>query len=165
MADETKLKEVGEGGQETGKDKDGKADERSEKRFTDLTEKLKNQDEQYKKELQARDERIANLEFDNAFKGVESQYPAAKELKDKIRERVKAGLPVDEAAVVVLHSEGKLDTGEKIAHENEAMRSMGGSADTMAPLGSKRVSDMTPDELRAALLEEERKGTFRYEPD
>lgn len=164
MADETKLKETGQGGQ-GGQDKDGKPDERSENRFTELTQKLKEQETRHATEAAASAERIASLEFDNAFKDVVNTYPGASELKEKIRERVKAGLPVSEAAVIVLHNEKKLQTREEVERISAERESLGGSAATQPPKGKKRPEEMTTAELREELVEAERKGEIRYTPD
>lgn len=110
-------------------------------------------------------ERLASLEFDNKFKEVESKYPHAKDFKDKIRERVNAGMPVDEATIVVLGKEEKLQTREQIETAHAAEGSMGGSANFIPPPGQKKPEEMTQEELRKALVEEEKKGTFRYDPD
>ena len=155
MADDPKGKQ-GEGAPQEGGNGDAAA-----------AGKVVNQDDPAKKlaEIEAqqklKDERIAVLEFENGFNVASNKYPHAVEYKDKILERVKSGMSVDEATVLILHGEGKLQTRDQIESDAGRRESVGGSADFQPPKGQKRPEEMTIEEQRAALVEEERKGTFK----
>lgn len=168
MADE-KPKEPGTGGADGaagGADTTPKKpDERSETRFQDLTQKLKDKDEQHAKDLADRDARLASLEFESNFKDIVQTYPYAPEFKDKIREKVQAGVPLKDATVLILNENQKLIPRSDVERQSAGAGALGGSGSFIPPAGQKRPEDMTTEELRAALVVEEQKGTFSVKPD
>ena len=160
MADDTTLRKPGEGApKEAGKETIVQP-ERSDKN-SDSSKELENLKAESAKRQAETEKEIADLKFENGFKDVVSKYPHASELKDKIQERVRAGMSIDEAAVVLLHGEGKLQTRQEIESQAAGAASLGGSADFQPPKGTKKPEEMTTEELRAALVQEEAKGNFK----
>ena len=161
MPEDTTLRKPGEGAPQTaGKpETTDKKPERSDS-TPDLSKELEKERAARAAEKAEQDKKIAELKFENDFKDISAQYPHAAELKAKIKERVDAGMPIQEAAVVVLHGEKKLVTKEEVETSNAAAASLGGSADIQVPKGQKKPEEMTTEELRAALVTEEAKGTF-----
>jgi len=127
----------------------------------DLSKKLDESEEKRRKDKAESDKKIADLQFENDFNKVTNKYPNAPELKDKIKEKVDAGIPIEDASVIVLNAEGKLITREEMIAAEAAHNSIGGSMDTQPPRGSKRPEEMTTEELRNELIKEEAKGTFK----
>ncbi len=161
MPDET-LRKPGEGApQETGKTETTKEAPKVESKNDDSTKKIADLEAKASKDKAESDAKIAALEFENGFNTVSNKYPHAAEYKDRISELVKSGKTVDEAAVLVLHGEGKLQTRTEIETASGRETSLGGSADIQIPVGKKNPKDMTQEELRSALIEEEAKGNFK----
>jgi hypothetical protein len=131
----------------------------------DSSKKIADLETQRAKDKAESDAKIFNLEFESNFKDVVTQYPHASDFKDKILERVKSGQTINDATLVELHGAGKLVTRQEIESQAAGERSFGGSADTFIPTGKKKPSEMTQEELRAALVEEEAKGTFKLVED
>ena len=159
MLDET-LRKPGEG---TSKDGvvEKKVDVTTEKVGDDSSKKIAEIEAQRVKDKAEADTKIAKLEFENDFKDIVSTYPYAADLRDKIQEKVNAGIPIKDAAITVLHSEGKLETREQITSAAAGQESLGGSADIQAPKGSKRIEDMSTEEMRAELVKQESLGSFK----
>ena|SRR3990167_1249686 len=148
-------------------DKDINNRNKVEERIKDLSSKVK-LTSQERDELQAsnkklEDEKAAALkekDFYASFSDTVSQYPNAKDFKDKIKEKVMAGYSVEDATVAVLAKEGKLATTPSENIQPEPKQSpAGGSATTSPPTqGQKPISEMTREEKRQALLEAEARG-------
>lgn len=97
-------------------------------------------------------------DFYASFTESAAKYPGAVEYKDKIKEKVLAGYSHDDAVVSVLNSEGKLMPQAKTV---EIAPAAGGSAVNQLPdAGTKTLYEMTREEKRAALVEEEKKGNI-----
>lgn len=89
--------------------------------------------------------------FYKEFAGMVSKHPAATEYQDQIKEKVMAGYTPEDATYAILAKQGKL--GQMQApQENPA----GGSAINQPPQARKAVSEMTRDEMLAALKEAEK---------
>jgi hypothetical protein len=159
MPDDTTLRKPGEGASKEVVEK--KVDVTTEKVGDDSSNKIAEIEARRVKDKAEADAKIAKLEFENEFKDIVSTYPYAADLRDKIQEKVNAGIPIKDAAITVLHSEGKLETREQITSANAGQESLGGSTDIQAPKGSKRIEEMSTEEMRAALVAEEAKGTFK----
>lgn len=131
-----------------------------EKRIKDLSNKVKltskERDELAKAKEQSdaeRDSAKKEVEFYSSFSDATDKYPAAKEYKDKIKEKVLSGYSVEDAAVAVLAKEGKLDAIKAV--ENPA----GGSATNLPMTGeSKSLGEMSREEKRAEVLKAMDKG-------
>ena len=97
-------------------------------------------------------------DFYASFTQSTAKYPGASEYTDKIKEKVLAGYTVEDATVSVLNSEGKLAV---TAPTVEVAPAAGGSAVNHLPDGGqKTLNEMTRDEKRAALMDEEKKGNI-----
>lgn len=133
-------------------------------RFQKLSEKVALTAQEKEVEMAARqkaeserDEAIKNAAFYADFADTASKYPNASEYKDKIREKFMSGYSVEDATVATLHSEGKF-TPQAPTVERMAPIT-GGSAPTILPDGgSKTPNEMNRDELRAQLIEAEKRG-------
>ena len=162
MPDETKKENEQAGGAGTGTG----ADERSEEQKKEQEKKDQEAQAQKDKEETARlAKENAELKFDRDFEAMVAQYPNAVSFKDKIKERVSQGLPVDEATVLVLNKEKKLVTKQEIDRSNAGTDSAGGSGATQTPRGKKPANEMTTEELRKEFMELEAKGEINYTPD
>ena len=128
-----------------------------EERIKDLSSKVKltadERDEQVKlnAELSALNTSLTKEnQFLSSFTDISAKYPNAHEYRDQIKEKVLAGYDPEDATLAVLGKEGKLGiTVAPITVENPA----GGSATVTLASGEKRVGDMTPEELKAALTD------------
>ena len=159
--EDTPLRKPGEGApQEVGKEKVVAPPEKVGQK-DDSSAKIAEIEAQRVKDKAEADAKIAKLEFENDFKDIVTQYPHASELRDKIQEKVNAGIPIRDAAITVLHGEGKLATRAEIEQAAAGEQTLGGSTDIQIPKGSKRPEEMSAEELRAELVKEEAKGTFR----
>ena len=132
---------------------------RVEARITKLTEKVK-LTEKERDELNVlvkqKDEELATAnkerDFYSKFSDSSAKYEGANEFKDKIREKVMAGYDVEDATVAVLAKEGKLTSPPAPVAEKDTVA--GGSASTaISGDGEKPMSEMTKEEKRAALTE------------
>ena len=126
----------------------------------DSSKKIEELEIQRAKDKAEADAKIAKLEFESNFKDMVAEYPHAAEFKDKILEKVNAGISIKDATTIVLHGEGKLVTRSQIESDVAGERSLGGSMDTPIPKGKKPISEMTIEEQRAELVEQERIGNF-----
>lgn len=142
-------------------DDDVQQENKVEKRIKTLSNKVKltskERDDLAKAKTKVEAERDTakkEVEFYSSFSDQTDKYPAAKEFKDKIKEKVLAGYPVEDAVVTVLAKEGKL-TGSAPTVDNPA----GGSA-TNLPLkgGSKAIEEMSREEKRAEVLKSMDRG-------
>src|SRR3990167_7587633 len=143
-------------------DNDLEKENKVEKRIKDLSEKVRLAAEERDATKRKLEEALADnanlnkdVEFQNSFGNQLSKYPDASQFKDKIKEKVLKGYSIEDATVSTLNSEGKL-TQREVVPDNV----VGGSASVNQPIsgGQKKVSDMTRDELRSALLEAEKRG-------
>ena len=132
-----------------------------EKRIKELSKKVKltsqERDElvKAKQGLEAeRDAAKKEVEFYSSFSDATDKYPAAKEFKDKIKEKVLVGYSVEDATVAVLAKEGKLTT-PSLQPENPA----GGSATTApATNAAKPLNEMTREEKREEVIKATERG-------
>ena len=138
-------------------DQDGKV----EKRIRGLSEKVKltsEERDESRRKLEEEQQKVASLEkerdFLSSFGDQVTKHPDAVPFRDKIKERVLKGYSVEDATVSVLNGEGKLFKKEA-PPENPA----GGSAPVPPQLNvDKKVSEMTREEKRNALVEAEKRG-------
>jgi hypothetical protein len=140
---------------------EGQQDSKVEKRIKALSNKVKltakerdDRDKAAKKAEAERDSAKKEVEFYSSFSDSIEKYPAAKEYKDKIKEKVLAGYPVEDAVVTVLAKEGKL-SGVAQATQTVA----GGSATNLPNTGGdKKLDDMTREEKRAEVIKSIERG-------
>lgn len=92
-------------------------------------------------ETAALKQRVADFEFKEKIGEVSKTYPHAAEFSDKIQELVRdKGYSIEDASIVVLNKEGKMQTAEQIARSaNAGDRSsgLGGSMDSPIPRDKK----------------------------
>lgn len=127
-----------------------------EERITDLSSKVKTASEE-------RDAAMAKLAaaekkaaFAEGFVDILATQPAAKEHKADIEAKVTAGLSLQDATYAVLGAKGLLGAPQ-VARTPIA----GGSAATPITMPiTKELDGMSREELRAAFLEEVKKGTI-----
>lgn len=132
-------------------------DGRADKRFRDLSEKVKltaqERDELAEAKAKAEAETVVarkEVEFYSSFADSASQYPGASEYKDAIKEKVMAGYTVEDATVSVLAKEGKLTSSPSPRPDSPA----GGSATTaLKGSGEKSATEMTQAERLEALTQ------------
>jgi hypothetical protein len=133
-----------------------------EQRINDLNSKViktaQERDEIKALNQQLSDDKVAlerERDFHKDFSTLVARYPGATDYQEKILERVNAGYTVEDATVAVLNKEGKLLPPEPPKPGPAA----GGSAPTgNLQKGEKSISEMTNEELRAALVEAEKRG-------
>ena len=133
-----------------------------EKRIKDLSEKVRLTAEERDAEKHKLDEFTSKnselqreRDFYASFSDVVSTNPAAKDHKEDILAKVKSGYTVEDATFAVLGKAGKLSQPE-VAVESPA----GGAAAVNQPItgASKKISEMSRDEKRNALVEAEKRG-------
>lgn len=127
----------------------------AEKRFKDLSNKVRTTAEERDEKDRLLQEQTAKnvvLEKENAFNtgfvDMLGMYPTAKEHKDDIKAKVLSGYSVEDATIAVLGKAGKFSAPvrQDIA---------GGSADTVMTQGAqKETKDMTQSERRDVLSKE-----------
>ena len=156
MADELDLDQL---------DTDIEAQNKTEKRIKDLSEKVRltseerdEKDKLFKEQSDKNSELQKERDFYAGFSDVVSGNPAAKDHKDDILAKVKSGYTVEDATFAVLGKAGKLgQSPTPVAPRPESPA--GGSAINQPVMGgSKPISQMTRDEKRAALMEAEARG-------
>lgn len=176
------LRKPGEGTQQTTTEK--KNEVVVETKVDDSkNEKIEQEQKQLIEKVDKTASEIEKMKNDREFEFISQRYPAATELKDKILEKVKAGMSITDASVLVLHENQKLQTRDEVDSDEAARANIGGSANTMIRGGNPKVEEavrkmnapggkITEEELtgiqstlRDALMEEERKGTLRLEQD
>lgn len=132
-----------------------------EKRIRGLSEKVKltsDERDELQRKLEAEQQKTAALEkergFLSDFGNQVTKYPDAIAFRDQIKERVLKGYSVEDATVSVLNTEGKL-----FKRESSPESPAGGSA-TLTPQSpvDKKISEMSREEKRNALLEAEKRG-------
>lgn len=122
-----------------------KPEDRKDKRFTDLSEKVRTASEE-------RDLANKRAEFAEGFVDVALKYKGADEYKEQIKEKVLGGYTIEDAALTVLAGEGKLQGAPKPAVA-------GGSATVVIPnTEDKQLSEYSQDEKRELLLKAEQDG-------
>jgi len=120
---------------------------RSEERITQLSEKVKAEAEAKEQALKAQADAEKRAQFSEGYADFVVAHPAAKEFKEQIKEKVLAGMSVEDAGYAILGKAGKLG-GVEVPQPQVA----GGSASTTpAPAGQKPVQEMSQDERRAEL--------------
>ena len=160
MPDET-LRKPGEGAsQDEGEKKVAVPPVKVEQK-DDSSKKIEELELQRAKDKAEANAKIANLEFENGFKDIAGEYPNALEYKDKIAEKVRAGMSIKDATITTLHPEGKLVTRQEIDSQAAGDHSLGGSSDIYIPRGSKRQEDMTEEEMRAEFIKQEGLGNIK----
>lgn len=127
-----------------------------EERITDLSSKVKTASE----ERDAATIRAIAAEkkaaFAEGFVDIMGEFPSAKDHKADIEAKVMAGYSPKDAAYAVLGAAGKLGTPQV-----DRQPVAGGSAITPITMQqNKELATMSRDELRAAFLEEVKKGTI-----
>lgn len=139
---------------------------RTEKRFKDLSSKVKltaeELDEQ-KRLVQDRESKISELEkerdFFNSFGDQIAKFPEAAGYKEQIKERVLRGYSVDDAVAAVLVSNGKYNAPVQTQPVANLDTFAGGSSTTVHQMtGEKTIQQLTRDEKRARLMEAEARG-------
>lgn len=137
-----------------------------EKRISELNKKViltaKERDDlaKAKEELQLeKDNAIKERDFYASFADSIAKYPNASEYKEAIKEKVLAGYDAEDATIAVLAREGKYAPQVAEAEAETPESPVGGSAVNQMNLkGEKSPQEMTREELRAALVEAEKKG-------
>jgi len=127
-----------------------------EARITDLSSKVKTASEERDAAKAAADAAQKKAAFAEGFLDVVVANPAAKDHKAEIEAKVSAGYTVQDATYAVLGAAGKLGTPQ-VARTPIT----GGSAATPITIqGNKELENMSREELRAAFLEEVKKGNI-----
>lgn len=130
---------------------------RAEERIKQLSDKVestsKERDEKLKL-IEERDVKIASLERENTFNtgfgDILSTHSSAKDHKDEIREKVLAGMNVEDATYAVLGKAGKL-----VQPTQPLPNPAGGSASmSISHTGDKPIADMTQEERRSQLAKD-----------
>lgn len=156
MADELDLDQL---------DIDLEKENKTEKRFKDLSEKVKlTSEERDAKDKLLTEQKTQNealikeRDFLNSFGDQLGKYPDAVGFKDKIKEKVLKGYSVEDATTAVLVAEGKY-TPPKV--DQPIGDIAGGSASTFHQTGGEKpISEMTREEKRAKLVEIEQRGNL-----
>lgn len=133
----------------------------SEKRINDLSGKVKaTADERDAANAKASEAEAKAAEVERerdfyaGFSDVVAENPQAKDHKDDILAKVKAGYTVQDATYAVLGAAGAYSPSAETTTSPA-----GGSAATSLPSGgSKSVTEMTQEERRAALIDAEARG-------
>ena len=135
----------------------------AEVRIKDLSNKVKLTSEERDDMKRQKDEaetKTAEVQkerdFYSGFADIIATQPGAKEYKDEILTKVKSGYTVEDATAAVLVKAGKYQA-PKVERDNPA----GGSANIAPPQGgTKPLGEMSRDEKRAVLIEQEKKGNI-----
>ena len=147
-----------------------------------IEQQIKEQGERSATDFAKVNEEVAALKFEREFDAITNLYPYAKDVRDKISEKVKSGIPLADAAVIVLNAEGKLMKRDEVEREEAGRETMGGSSPTFMGSGANKAQEAiralnTPgtiseekllehqNTLREAVLEEERKGNIKWTAD
>ena len=136
---------------------DANKETRSQHRIKELSDKVELTSKERDELVNLRDKdqkKIAELERENAFNSgfadILGTHGAAKDFKDKIKEKVMGGYTVEDATFAILGKEGKLG----VASEPTTQIVAGGSAANTQPTGPKEIKDMTQQERRDILSKE-----------
>ena len=120
---------------------------RAQERITQLSEKVKTEAEAKEAALKEKADADRRALFAEGYADFVTAHPAAQEFKDQIREKVNAGMSVDDAGYAILGKAGKLN-----APKAEPQNPAGGSAATVLPGNpTKSPGEMTQAERRAEL--------------
>lgn len=92
-------------------------------------------------------------EFHKGFNPLVAKYPGSAEYQDKIKEKYLAGYDIEDAAVAVLNKEGKFNPAPITEHRESPAG--GSSTNQIRSEGEKTIGEMTRDEKRAKLMENE----------
>lgn len=133
---------------------------KSEKRIKSLSEKVKltsqERDDLVEAKSKLEGEKATltkEADFFKNFNTLTSKYQGAAEFQDKIKEKVMAGYDIEDATVSILNREGKFNPGP-ITEKRESPAG-GSSTNQIRSEGEKTVAEMTRDEKRAKLMENE----------
>lgn len=154
MADEDIQEDIQEGQEDSIEEAPESKVDKGKNRFQELSNKVaitsKERDEALEKANNAQKE----VEFYSSFSDTTDKYPAAKEFKDQIKEKVLQGYSMEDAAVSILAKEGKFTPAAPVV-ENPA----GGSATNTPTSGeAKSLDEMSLEEKRAAVEQAIEKG-------
>lgn len=127
---------------------------KTEKRFTDLTQKAKELGDK----AESAEARALNAEkerdFFSGFSDSVAKTPQAAEFKDEIKAKVMSGYSVEDATVSILHAKGKLSPQTR-----ETGGVAGGSAtNQITNVANKTINELSRDEKRQALVEAVNRG-------
>ena len=141
---------------------------RSDKRFTDLTDKLSEQERKHAVEMEEKETARQKAEADAKQARFEADllretmtYPQAKNYEKDIKSYTEKGLSVAEATKLVLANKNELSTGEDQTRENIGAKSLGGSSVNAGGGGLKTAESMTQAERRAELVRLEGTGELQ----
>lgn len=132
--------------------------ERNEKRYRDLSEKVRQAEEARR----SSEEKLSTLEkernFLDSFGGIVAKYPNAVAYKDTIKEKALKGYSVEDATISTLIANNQLELPK--SKETPPENPVGGAAapNQIGGGGKKSLHEMTRDEKRAELLEAEKRG-------
>lgn len=127
---------------------------------TDINNDNKALEESERKRIEA-EARAADAEFDSSFKDFSSTYPHAKEYRDAIKEKVKAGYSVEDAVSAVLIKEKKFLTQEEITRQNNKGADLGGSS-VNGDISHQDTTPKTLAEAEAAFKDAEARGEIFF---
>lgn len=160
MAEEIKVQDG-----QTGVDGHEETPSRSENRFTDLTNKLKEQEAKHAMELdeqkKEREKLLAEVklkDFELGLTKESSKYPNALKYKSEIQAYTDKGLSVEEATKLVLVNKNEFNTTQDIQREQTDSTSFGGSAPTVSVTNQSDISKMSQEQKLQKLMELERDG-------
>ena len=164
MAEENKVEnQGGEGGTDAQVNKEPT---RSENRYTDLTNKLAEQERTHALQLEEKEnarikaeEEAKTAKFEADMLKQTIKYPHASEYQNDIKTYTEKGLSVEEATTLVLGKNNRLTTSEETQRSSVENLSMGGSS-INANLGGKDLSKMTQEEKRVELVKLEEQGDW-----
>lgn len=126
----------------------------TEKRIKALSGKVESASKERDEALLQKEAAEKRAAFAEHFVDIMGQYPAARDFKAQIQEKVMAGLTPSDATFAVLGAAGKLG-GTPAPMTPMA----GGSAPNAINMpATKAVTDMNREDLKNALLEAQRKG-------
>lgn len=140
---------------------DVQADEinRTDKRLTDLSSKVKETATERDNALRQVEEATRERDFYASFSEMVPKYSEASAFKDQIKDKVMKGYSVEDATVSVLNAEGKLIAPSVDTPPAPPGPAAGGSALYSPPLtGDKTLGEMSRDEKRQKLIELDQQG-------
>ncbi len=134
-----------------------------EERFRNLANSRNEAQAKAEAETKARQDAEAKLaaleketQFLNSFSDSLTKFPGAAEYKDKIKEKFSSGYSLEDAAVAILHAEGKLNPQQPVVNRESPA---GGSAtNQITQPQNKSIQEMGRDDLLNALKEAEARG-------
>jgi len=106
-----------------------------------------------------KDNAIKERDFYAGFADSIAKYPGANEYKEAIKEKVLAGYDPEDATISVLAKEGKYaPQGQPEVVESLESPAGGSAVNQMNLKGDKTPQEMNREELRAALVDAEKRG-------